>query len=98
MTKPYDIDLTLIKASLTGSNFAKLLSKKKVTMWRVHKDCKITYQTLLNWKSAKTPSDDLAKRVAKYLGLIKPEEAEILEIKKQQAELQTKLDRLLGEE
>jgi len=97
MTKPYAVDLTLIKASLTGSNFEKLLSKKKVTMWRVHKDCKISYQTLLNWKNGKTPSDDLAKRVAKYLGLINPTEAEILEIKKQQAELQKRIDRLLGE-
>ena len=94
MTKIPSISLTLVKASLTGSNLKNLLLKKKLSMWRIHKDCNISYQTLINWKSGLIPSDELAERVGKYLGLIKPIEAEILDIKKQQSELQKKIDRL----
>ena len=95
MNKTPSIDLTLVKASLTGSNLKKLLLKKNISMWRVHKDCNISYQTLINWKNGRMPCDDLAKRVGKYLGLIKPSEAEVLEIKEQQAKLQKKIDRLI---
>ena len=76
MTKTPSISLTLIKASLTGPNLKKLLSKKKLSMWRIHKDCNISYQTLINWKNGRTPSDELAERVGKYLGLIKPQEGQ----------------------
>lgn len=95
MNKTQGADLTLVKAALTGSNLKKLLLKKNISMWRVHKDCDISYQTLINWKNGRPPSDDLAERVGKYLGLIKPREAEILALKKQQAELNKKIDRLI---
>jgi len=95
MNKTPSIDLTLVKASLRGSNLKKLLSKKNITMWRVHVDCNISYQTLINWKNGLNPSDELAERVGKYLGLIKPHEAEILKLKKQQNELTKKIDRLI---
>lgn len=95
MTKTHSIDLTLVKAALTGSNLKKLLLRKNVSMWRIHKDCNISYQTLINWKNGRSPSDELAERVGKYLGLIKPVEAAVLEIKKEQAELQKKIDRLI---
>lgn len=94
MTKTQGIDLTLVKASLTGSNLKKLLLKKNLSLWSIHKDCKISYQALMNWKNGSSPSDELAERVGKHLGLIKPIEADILEIKKQQAGLQKKIDRL----
>ena len=95
MNKTPTIDLTLVKASLTGPNLKKLLLKKNLTMWRVHVDCDISYQTLINWKNGGMPSDDLAERVGKYLGLIKPREAEVLALKKEQAELKKKIDRLI---
>lgn len=95
MNKTQGTDLTLIKASLTGSNLKKLLLKKNISMWRIHKDCDISYQTLINWKNGRSPSDELAERVGKYLGLIKPAEAQILELQKQQAELTKKIDRLI---
>lgn len=94
MTETQGTDLTLVKASLKGPNLKKLLLKKGLTLWRIHKDCNISYQTLMNWQNNKPPSDELAKRVGKYLGLIKPVESDILEIKEQQAELQKKIDRL----
>lgn len=94
MTKTQGIDLTLVKASLTGSNLKKLLSKKNLSLWRIHRDCNISYQTLMNWKNGSTPSDELAERVGKHLGLIKPIEADILKIKKKQAKLQQEIDRL----
>jgi len=94
MTKTQGIDLTLIKSLLTGSNIKKLLLKKNVSMWRVHKDCKISYQTLMNWRNGRMPSDELAERVGKYLGLIKPRDAEVLALIKESAELKKKIDRL----
>jgi hypothetical protein len=94
MTKTQGIDLTLVKASLSGSNLKKTLSKKGLSLWRIHKDCNISYQTLMNWKNGSLPSDELAERVGKHLGLISPVEADILEIKEQQAKLQKKIDRL----
>lgn len=99
MANPYAMDLNLLKASLRGSNLKKLLRRKKVSFWRLSKDCGISYRTLMHWqeKDGPIPSDDLARKVAKYLGLVKPNEAEILEIKQQQAELQKRIDRLLKE-
>ena len=95
MNKTQGIDLTLVKASLTGSNLKKLLLKKKLSMWRIHKDCNISYQTLINWRNGRTPSDELTERVGKYLGLIKPQEAEVLALIKESAELKKKIDRLI---
>jgi len=90
-----DIDLTLIKNQLRGANFKRLLKSKKVKKYGIAKDCGITYRTLCNWQTGKTePSDYLAMIVARYLGLIKPKEADILGIKKKQDELQKEIDRL----
>ena len=95
MTNVASTSLALVKASLTGSNLKKLLLKKNLTMWRIHKDCNISYQTLINWKNGRPPSDELAERVGKHLGLIKPQEAEVLALQKEQAELKKKIDRLI---
>ncbi len=95
MNETQGIDLTLVKASLTGANLKKLLLKKKLSMWRIHKDCNISYQTLINWKNGRSPSDELAERVGKYLGLINLRGAEVLALKKEQAELTKKIDRLI---
>ena len=95
MNETQGIDLTLVKASLMGANLKKLLLKKKLSMWRIHKDCNISYQTLINWKNGRSPSDELAERVGKYLGLINLREAEVLALKREQAELTKKIDRLI---
>jgi DNA-binding XRE family transcriptional regulator len=89
------LDLALIKPSLMGPNFKRLLKSLKTTKWRVSKDCNVTYRTLINWQGGKTiPSDELAKRVGKYLGLIKPDELEIREIEEQIMALKSRLDRI----
>jgi len=89
------VDLALIKPRLMGANLKRLLKSLSLTKWKVAKDCDITYRTLLNWQSGKTvPSDDLAERVAKYLGLIGSKEQEIMEIKKQMKELQDRIEKL----
>jgi len=89
------LDLALIKPRLMGPNFKRLLKSLKTTKWRVSKDCNITYRTLINWQAEKTtPSDELAKRVGKYLGLIKPDELEIKEIEEQIIALKSRLDRI----
>lgn len=89
------IDIELIKPRLVGANLKRLLKAKRLTKYRVAKDCGITYRTIINWQAEKAmPSDEYAERVGKYLGLIKPGEAEVLELKRQQAELQKKIERL----
>ena len=89
------LDLTLIKPRLMGPNFKRLLKSLKTTKWRVSKDCNVTYRTLINWQGGKTtPSDELAKRVGKYLGLIKPDELEIKELEEQIMDLKSRLDRI----
>ncbi len=89
------VDIEIIKSKLVGANFKSLLTTKKTNKWRVHRDCFISYQTLCNWQAGKTrPSDELAIRVAEYLGLIKPSDAKIEELKKKATELTLELARL----
>ena len=89
------VDLALIKPRLMGANFKRLLNSLSLTKYRVAQDCDVTYRTLINWQVGKTtPSDELAKRVGKYLGLIKPDELEIKDIEKQIKILQSRLDRV----
>lgn len=89
------IDLYLIKKRLQGSNFKLLLIEKKTKKYRIARDCGISYRTLCNWQSGKTvPKDELALRVARYLGLIEPKEADLQEIKRDQKKIQEKIDRL----
>lgn len=88
-------DLGIIKGHLRESNLTRLLLKKKTNKWRVAKACSISWRTLRMWETGKQePSDLLALRVAKYLGLISPEAHEIETIKKQQRELSEKIERL----
>ena len=88
-------DIELIKARLKGNNLNRLLKEKKVSKYKLSKDCNITYRTLLYWqKGNTTPSDELAKRVAEYLGMMKPRDGEIKELREQIKTLEGKLDRL----
>ena len=91
-------DLKILKNRLRGSNLKNLLSLKGISKYRIAKDCGITYRTLLNWqKSVVEPSDENTIIVGRYLGLIKPNEAERHELKKQIDELNMKLRRLEGD-
>jgi len=88
-------DLILLKSKITGDNLKNLLKQKGLSKWKTAKDCRITYRTLLNWQKGKTtPSDEIALRVAEYLGLIKPNEIKKQELQKEVKELQKKIDRL----
>lgn len=88
-------DLKILKSRLRGSNLRKLISEKGLSKYRIAKDCGITYRTLLNWEQEKVePSDDNAIVVGRYLGLIKPTEAEKLTLKKEIDELNAKLQRI----
>jgi len=94
MKRDDEIDIELIKAQLQGSNFKKLLKKKNVTKYQISKDCNIAYRTLSYWQAGVNPSDDLALKVGKYLGLITPDKHEILKVKQEMEKLQARLDRL----
>lgn len=89
-------DLIILKNQLRGSNLKTLIKEKKVTKWAIARDCNLTYRTILNWEQEKSmPSDDNAIVVGRYLGVIKPDEAEVLALKKEQTELKKKIDRLI---
>ena len=89
-------DLIILKSQLRGSNLKNLIKEKKVTKWAIARDCNLTYRTILNWEQEKSfPSDENAIVVGRYLGIIKPSEADVLELKKEQAELSKKIDRLI---
>lgn len=89
-------DLLLLKTRLRGVQFRKFIDAKGLSKYRIAKDCNITYRTLLNWEQKKAiPSDDNAIVVGRYLGLLKPDEATYLELKKEQEELRKKIDRLV---
>ena len=89
------ITLRLLKKRLTGSNLRNLRISKKLTKYGIARDCGVTYRTVLNWEQEKVePSDENTVILARYLGLIKPSEADVLELKKEQAALKKKIDRL----
>lgn len=90
-------DLILLKRRLYGRNLKKTLSEKKTNKYRLAKATGINYRTLCMWQSGTTmPSDELALRAGKYLGLIDIRTKEIIDLKKEIARYQERLDRLLG--
>ena len=65
------VDMEILKSRLIGGNLIELLKKKKLSKWRVAKDCDLTYRTILNWVQEKTkPTDENAIKVGKYFSLI----------------------------
>ena len=95
MSKISTQTLIQLKSKLRGINLKRTLRDKNVTKWRIHKDCNIAYRTLNYWqKGTVEPSDELAIKVGVYLGLIKLEEGEKLNLMKQVEELKERIDRL----
>lgn len=89
------VTLRLLKKRLTGSNLKKLRIAKNLSKYAIARDCGVTYRTVLNWEQEKVePSDENTIIVARYLGLIKPTEADKHELKKEIEELNAKLQRL----
>ena len=87
--------LELIKNKLTGLNLANLLKSKKITKWKVHRDCGLSYRTIWNWeKSTQRPSDESAMIVGQYLGLIPPDEVKKEELRRKLTELEKEISRL----
>jgi lambda repressor-like predicted transcriptional regulator len=87
--------LELLKAQLTGADLRRVLAEKGISKYRLSKSTGISYQTLCTWqRAAGRPSNRSALIVGVYLGLIKPTEADLLELRQQIAELQQQLDRI----
>ena len=99
MTKLSAPDMVLIQSALSGSNFRKLLLKKKVTKYAIARDCRISYRTLCFWQKGTRPSpkNDTTYRVAEYLGLIKPRQAEVMKLLEEIKSLQIRLARMIEE-
>jgi len=88
-------DLAILKSALYGQNFKNLLKKKSVTIYRMSKDTGITHQTLRGWKrGAHNPSDELALRAGKYLGLVDEAKLELIELKKSMNDISSRIRRL----
>lgn len=87
------VDLIILKNRLTGSNLINLLKRKKLTKWKIAKDCGLTYRTILNWAQEKTkPTIDNAIIVGRYLNLIEVDE---VERQREIKELKERIDRLI---
>jgi transcriptional regulator with XRE-family HTH domain len=88
-------DLRILKGQLRGPNLKNLLFSKKITRYRVAKDCRLSYRTLYNWeRKNQEPSDYNAILVGRYLGLIKSDKAEKLKALKELSELKKRIERL----
>lgn len=88
-------DLEILKNRLSGVSLRKILKEKNVTKYRLSKDLGISYQTIMNWiNGAYKPREENVIRLAKYLGIVKPDRATILELKARAADLQKQIDRL----
>lgn len=96
MTKLSAPDMVLIQSALSGQNFKKLLLRKKVSKYAIARDCRVSYRTLCFWQKGSRPSpkNDTTYRVAEYLGLIKPRQAEVIKILEEIKILQTRLERM----
>ena len=89
------MNLDILKARLKGSQFKKMLKKKNVSKYRLAKDLNISQRTLYYWqRETIEPSDELAVKVGRYLGLIGDRETEKLELKKELKALGERIQRL----
>lgn len=89
------VDLELIRSALYGDNLKKLLLQRGVKKYRIMKDCHVSYSTLCEWQAGRRrPSGELALRVGRYLGLIKGNDLDILELRLQLSDIRGRLKRL----
>ncbi len=88
------MDLENIKRALKGSQLKKTLKEKKVSQYRLAKDLGISQMTIYNWTKGIGPSDELAIKAGKYLGLIKPDMETKEQLRKKIKELEKEVDRL----
>jgi hypothetical protein len=59
------------------------------------KDCHVSYSTLCEWQAGRRrPSEELALRVGRYLGLIGKSELDIIELRLQLKDIRGRLRRL----
>lgn len=90
----------VLKSELRGSNLKKNISDLGISMWKVAKDCGMSYRTLQYWQKGATPGDEHAERVGEYLGLWKKEtpnktptvQQQINEVKHRITKLEEKTD------
>ena len=86
------MQLEKLKASLRGSQFKKILKEKETSKYRISKDLGISQRTLYYWqKDMVQPSDELAIKVGRHLGLIKPDDVTKIQMLKQLKEMKEKV-------
>jgi len=70
------------------------MKREGTNKYRIAKNADISYQSLLNWEAGRNrPTDKSAVLVAGYLNLITNDDM-IVELEKQQAEIEAELERL----
>lgn len=88
-------ELIILKNKLRGPNLKNLIAERKISKYRIAKDCDITTQTLINWiKRGVEPSDEHAIVVGRYLGLVAATAANKEKIKEEVAALVKKVAEL----
>ena len=94
MSTPPTMELGFLKSRLRGRNLKKLLKEKNVTKYGMAKDLNISKQAIINWTHGLMPSDKMAIRVGRYLGLFEPIRAERQRIRREISELKKQIKQL----
>jgi|WetSurSiteA1Bulk_404760.scaffolds.fasta_scaffold00047_3 hypothetical protein len=88
-------ELELLRNRLCGRNLKKTLSAKGISKYRISKDCSISYRSLCYWqKGFWRPSDKNVLIIARYLGLISPDQKELFELSEKLKALQQTIERI----
>lgn len=88
------MDIDLVRNKLSGPSLKVLLKSKGISKYRLAKDLKISYRTLIAWQAGTAvPSDRLAEKVGRFLGLI-TDKQRLLELEKKHDELGKEIKRM----
>jgi hypothetical protein len=97
MERNTTVDLDLVKKRLQGASLVKLMEATGTNKYRISKQTGVSYKTLFNWQRERIlPSDRLALLVGTFLGLLPPNAADILELKRQITDASDRLARFEG--
>ena len=88
------MNIEILKNKLSGSELKRTLDACGSNKYRVHKGTGIAYRTLCYWQNGAKPSDDNARLVGEFLGLISGKET-LDELKAKAEDLRAKSDELL---
>ena len=90
------MNIEILKNKLSGSELKRTLDACGSNKYRVHKGTGIAYRTLCYWQNGAKPSDDNARLVGEFLGLINKGD-KLDELERQADDLKRKIANLRSE-